>query len=698
MVLRLIILGLTGVLSFPVAARPGLISSRQIADGNDHPQRIVHAANAVYVAGQRIDRTADSYQETALLMCLDPEGYPKWNLSLPAVEVSAAALDGAENLWAAGTTSSVEFPVTPDAFQSGIPGGQSFYSRAAFLVKINSAGQILYATYFGPAGTSVRDLAIAPNGDIVVTGSTYSPEFPTTPDAVMPSIPYQSGFGSSLYAFVTGFRPDGRTLVFSTYLGGRRADCRCGGSCCVGVVGHSIGLAVTLDSENNVYVAGSTTATDFPTTQQFIDEFPDYWKSRQFEFAAKLNPSGTNLLYSVSTGVAPAPGAIAVDRDGSLIVAGSTRSTVFKVSPNAIQPKHLGCEIDYLCDTPNGFVYRLAPSGDRFESASYLGGSSSEIQGFAVGADGSAWLSGTGAGADFPVIGPGLPRGSDFVIHLNAETTDIVETTVLPAGLAGGGLAVASEGRLVLAGETGLVSQLTFNAPETPHILGVASAAGGLAEGIVSPGEIVSLYGFDIGPDAPTGLEFDRDGRVGTVLKGVRVFFQGLSAPLIYAQHDQINAVVPFGVAGMPEIRIQLMQSGTVVAERDVRVAQAHPRFFARSPGENAAAAINEDGTLNGPDNPAAPGSIVAIYGAGFGDLSPRPVDGELVEAPLPELLEPVSATGPLNGPLDVLYAGPAPTLVAGATQVNVRLPEERYWYGTIQIGFAGHIIEISVW
>jgi uncharacterized protein (TIGR03437 family) len=95
------------------------------------------------------------------------------------------------------------------------------------------------------------------------------------------------------------------------------------------------------------------------------------------------------------------------------------------------------------------------------------------------------------------------------------------------------------------------------------------------------------------------------------------------------------------------------------------------------------AAALNQDGSLNSADNPAAPGSIVSVFATGLGPTTPSQPDGSLIGLPLPvnaltfgvEAIEDLGPSGPqIDLPFEVLYAGPAPTLVAGVSQINFRI------------------------
>ena len=94
-----------------------------------------------------------------------------------------------------------------------------------------------------------------------------------------------------------------------------------------------------------------------------------------------------------------------------------------------------------------------------------------------------------------------------------------------------------------------------------------------------------------------------------------------------------------------------------------------------RSSGGGQGAILNEDGTINSSLNPAAAGSIVVLYATGLGQTDPPGVDGSVYASALPLLRSPVTVeAGGVAG--DILYAGPAPGMVAGVMQINVRLPK----------------------
>lgn len=194
----------------------------------------------------------------------------------------------------------------------------------------------------------------------------------------------------------------------------------------------------------------------------------------------------------------------------------------------------------------------------------------------------------------------------------------------------------------------------------------------------VAPGELVTLFGTDLGPVAGIGAQPDAAGRFGPNLAGVRVLFDGVPAPVLYAQAYQVNAIVPFEAAPSASVGVQVEYNGTQSAATTVEVTVAAPAIFTLdppSPRGRRAAALNQDGTINSPTNPAPVGSILTIYATGAGSMQPTLPDGQIVTTTNAKPALPVIVY--FNGvSAEVLYAGPAPGIVAGALQVNMRVPD----------------------
>jgi hypothetical protein len=157
----------------------------------------------------------------------------------------AIAVDGSGNAYVSGITFATDFPVTAGAFWTA--GGTG--TQQGFLTKLSaSGGSLIFSTYLG--NVSVSGIALDASLNSYVTGTTRG-GLPTTPDAFQPTFHGGGGNGGA-DAFLTEVNSSGSNLVYSSYLGGSGSD-------------GANGVAV--DAVGDVFVAGSTQSSDFPTTQ-----------------------------------------------------------------------------------------------------------------------------------------------------------------------------------------------------------------------------------------------------------------------------------------------------------------------------------------------------------------------------------------------------------------------------------------------
>jgi hypothetical protein len=165
-----------------------------------------------------------------------------------------------------GHTESFDFPATPGAYDTTQNG-----SRDVFVAKLDASGStLLYSTFLGGSNLEEpRALALDVTGAAVVTGWTYSSDFPTTPGA------YDTTINGDADVYVTKLDPSGSTLLYSTFLGGSAFD-----------RAH----ALALDAAGDAVVSGTTYSSDFPTTPAAYDT--DYDGGGGDAFVAKLNLFG----------------------------------------------------------------------------------------------------------------------------------------------------------------------------------------------------------------------------------------------------------------------------------------------------------------------------------------------------------------------------------------------------------------------
>jgi len=223
--------------------------------------------------------------------------------------------------------------------------------------------------------------------------------------------------------------------------------------------------------------------------------------------------------------------------------------------------------------------------------------------------------------------------------------------------------------------------------PLTASFACVLNAASfGIASGGISPGEIVSLFGDRIGPDTPAKFQIDSSGKFATEIGNTRVLFDGIPAPLLYAQDNQINAIVPWELtSGSIDLPAQFVYANIVIERNGIANSPVPALVAASDPGifrldsepYGQGAILNQDGTVNSKKNPAQRGSVISIFATGTGPLAPIPGDGEIVADASRRVAMVIETVFHPQLEAEVLYAGAAPTLVAGLTQINVRIPKE---------------------
>lgn len=203
----------------------------------------VDAAGNAYVAARIQTSSGLQIVSDAFVSKLTPNGDAVYGGRLPGSGDDAGngvAIDAVGNAYVTGSTTSIDF-ITASPLQAANGGG-----RDAFVTKLNAAGIVVFSTYLGGSGSDEgRNLTLDTDGNVYVTGSTESANFPTA----SPLQAVNGGGGGD--AFVAKINAATTTLIYSTYLGGSGGE---GGS------------GVAVDAAGNAYVTGSTNSTNFPTT------------------------------------------------------------------------------------------------------------------------------------------------------------------------------------------------------------------------------------------------------------------------------------------------------------------------------------------------------------------------------------------------------------------------------------------------
>jgi uncharacterized protein (TIGR03437 family) len=217
--------------------------------------------------------------------------------------------------------------------------------------------------------------------------------------------------------------------------------------------------------------------------------------------------------------------------------------------------------------------------------------------------------------------------------------------------------------------------QLTVYAPPPPSVTSVVSAAS--LQPAISPGEIVSIFGANVGTP-PVSSQYDYTGLYPTSLGNTTVTFGGTPAPLLYVSTTQINAVVPFGMAGQKSVDVVVTHDSVAAPSVSVPIVDTSPAIFTTTQtGEGQGAILNPTGSPNSAGNPAPQGLEIAIFATGGGLLDQNVQDGSIfLQSYLfdGQPAAPVSVT--IGGqPAKIFYATAAPYEVVGMLQINAEVP-----------------------
>ncbi len=414
---------------------------------------------------------------------------------------NAIAVDPMGNIWVGGSTSSENFPLR-DALQgsqgSGNPGG------TGFLVKLAPDGTVIYSSYFGGllGASSVNGVATDQSGNVYLTGSTDATDFPVTPG--LPAGKVSNSIGTVSGAFITKLDATASKILYSALIVGNAVDCSGGSSCFLSPRGTS-GVGIALDAAGDAFIAGNTNTTDLPVTVGIAFGYG--------AFAAKINAAGNQLVYLTYLGppagiVAFGPSqsirasAIAADVAGNAYLTGSTNDPEFPATAGAYQTK-LNADASQSLVPSDAFAIKLGPTG-RTIWATYLGGpGSDQANSISLDGSGNVWLAGSNS-AGFPSGRLGyVATAGDFLAELSADGSALSYAAEFPAGAVGQGISVDPNGLIHAAGPTGLISTIAPAQPFASRVLGIVNAAAGQLSGRISPGEVISIFGFGLGPTTP---------------------------------------------------------------------------------------------------------------------------------------------------------------------------------------------------
>jgi hypothetical protein len=205
----------------------------------------------------------------------------------------------------AASTLSQQFPMAGYSYSGSSFGFQDVIIGVMDLTQ-SGTPSLVYSTYLGGSGNDdVNAMAFDPNGNILVTGYTLSPDFPVTPDAMQP---VNRGNADAFVSVVNPNAPFIAGLVYSTFLGGSHTE-----------VGYGVGA----DSAGNIYVTGYTLSPDFPIANAIESGYPFGIDIFLTEFRPGVAGPAA-IRYSTFLGLSSlyVPTALAVGADGTAYIVG----------------------------------------------------------------------------------------------------------------------------------------------------------------------------------------------------------------------------------------------------------------------------------------------------------------------------------------------------------------------------------------
>ncbi len=592
---------------------------------------------------------------------------------------TAITVDRQGNVFVAGWADAAGFPLVN-------PISSTWHAPVSgYISKLDPSGStLLFSTYLGE---TVTGLALDAPGNLYATGYAPPNDIPVTPGSFRAPAP--SGTAATV-TFIVKLSNSGDRLIYAATLGSA----------------YPGGIAVSPDG--SATIAGSTSDASYPTTSGAFQPVCGCAGQRLAGngIVSRIGADGSSLVWSTflggHAGIGDQLQFVALAPDGGVIVAGTATSADFPVTPGSFQSGHATGDLDLVIAKFNSSASRLVYSS-RFGSSR-----DQQVTALQVDPQGRAWIAGSTNRSDFPIL-PGTPAlGNSVVAELETDGSKLVRTQLLPDGVAvrllldanGTENLFGEDASLLRIGPEGIsaVSVMAFGNSAPQEVLGY------VVSGSVAPGEIVSLYGVGLGPQAGAGAEFDSTGKISAKLAETQVFFDGIAAPLLYAGANQVNAVVPFAAGDRATTTVTVQTPAGSSSSTVLKIVAADPALpgvFDTYFGAYISVVLNQDGSLNSLANRAAPGDIVTFWVNGAGRFQQPLEDGAIVGTERAAPLLPVSVLlyQAKALPAEVLYAGTAPGIVAGIMQVNFRIPASATTgsYSAIELHLGDYIVYGSV-
>lgn len=381
----------------------------------------------------------------------------------------------------------------------------------------------------------------------------------------------------------------------------------------------------------------------------------------QVFYATAATSSGGNWL-SVTPASQFAPEVLTVKVTNSGMAAGSYWGQITVAAPNAVTAVIAVRLVLAAGPSPGNGSLMASPVSLSFTHPAGSGAASAQAVTISASGGPGVYVIATPTRNWITVSATGVT--TPFTLYVN------ISTAGLRAGEHSGAITITAPGY----NSQSISVRLVATAPTYPTVSAVLHAATAQPTA-AAPGLMISLYGTNLGP-AAGGAGRIAGAVLETAVSGTRVLFDGVPAPLLYVQANQINTIVPFSVAGRASTTVQIERDGIAHPVLTMDVHDSAPGIFtSNNRGYGQGSILNQDYTVNGSYSPAARGSIVMVFATGGGQTSPPGIDGAVASAGVfPSLVLPVRVY--IDGrSAEVLYAGPLPGSVAGALQSNARVP-----------------------
>lgn len=616
------------------------------------------ALGNVYIAGSAVIDPA-SPATSAVVAKVDPKLsqylYLAYLDSAVSDHVSAIAIDGAGNAYVTGWTTNPNFPVVGGGSLGTAPTGNS--DTRSFVTKLNSQGAVMFSVLIGgPAMSTARGIALASQGQILVSGIAGSSGFPSTAGTYNVA-------DSTKHWFLMELDAAADKIIFSA----------------TGIGGSSIAL----DAAGNIYLAGSSAGTDYPTTAgayqtTFVQGHYCYdlcliGFDGGLQHVTKVDAAGSKLIYS--TGLNDTTGSagstdntgLAVDAAGNAYLTGTLFEAQYPFTVTV--PNNYSGYLTKLDSAGANVLFSIPVGGGGVQldssSAVYVGGIVSSF-------DPHGGVSNTQSAVAPPSVFSWIPQqcwsnnivaiSEAYVMKIDSATGNVQDAQWIDGSAPGATGITLAGGKVWITGTTpapdvpfspgvlaprnlgsgflagAYLSAVDFSGGVTtgPAIACVLDGGNLTHVGAVAAFQLLSIFGTNLGPAAGVAAPDGTDPSIA----GVSVTFDGNPAQLLYVSASQINVAVPAplpsrAVVPLPASTVMQLTVNGVSVQRQFPFTASNLNLFAdlsaneiSCPSAHFIAngfqpvAANADGSLNSCTNPARYGSTVSFFVHGVGAIS----------------------------------------------------------------------------